>query len=104
VWDATAREARLQAEQHAEERVSFPAMLEMAQKRESVSAGVLRPAKHLRDAPAGLSVASGRKSGKRSQVEKEIEGLRAQESAASRRIEIVREEAATVCHARQQGT
>jgi HlyD family secretion protein len=29
-------------------------------------------------------------------VEKEIEGLRAQESAASRRIEIVREEAATV--------
>ena len=33
---------------------------------------------------------------KRSQVEKEIEGLRAQESAASRRIEIVREEAATV--------
>ena len=30
LWDATAREARLQAEQHAEERVSFPAMLEMA--------------------------------------------------------------------------
>src|SRR6266446_8058666 len=33
---------------------------------------------------------------KRSQVEKEIEGLRAQESAASKRIEIVREEADTV--------
>ena len=33
---------------------------------------------------------------KRSQVEKEIEGLRAQESAAARRIDIVREEAATV--------
>ncbi len=29
-------------------------------------------------------------------MEKEIEGLRAQESAAARRIDIVREEAATV--------
>src|SRR6266545_26071 len=31
LWDATAREARLRAEQRGEERVSFPARLEMAQ-------------------------------------------------------------------------
>ena len=34
LWEATAREARLQAEQHGEERVSFPARLETAQMRE----------------------------------------------------------------------
>jgi len=39
--DATAREARLQAEQHAEERVSFPAMLEMAQNANPSVAAVL---------------------------------------------------------------
>ena len=31
LWDVTAREARLQAEQHGQERVSFPAQLEMTQ-------------------------------------------------------------------------
>src|SRR5689334_3937653 len=32
LWEAMAREARLQAEQHGEERVSFPAKLEIAQR------------------------------------------------------------------------
>ena len=41
---------------------------------------------------------------KRSQVEKEIEGLRAQEGAAARRIEIVREEVAIVAMLVEQGT
>ena len=46
LWDATAREARLQAEQHGEERVSFPAELEMAQNASpSVADGPCGPAK-----------------------------------------------------------
>src|SRR5262249_1451255 len=41
LWEATAREARLQAEQRGEERVSFPARLEMAQMASSSVADVL---------------------------------------------------------------
>ena len=97
LWDATAREARLQAEQHAEERVSFPAMLEMAQNASPSVAAVLAGQQSIFETRRQVfqsQAAVNRE--KRSQVEKEIEGLRAQESAASRRIEIVREEAATV--------
>ncbi len=97
LWDATAREARLQAEQHAEERVSFPAMLEMAQNANPSVAAVLAGQQSIFETRRQVfqsQAAVNRE--KRSQVEKEIEGLRAQESAASRRIEIVREEAATV--------
>ncbi len=97
LWDATAREARLQAEQHAEERVPFPAMLEMAQNANPSVAAVLAGQQSIFETRRQVfqsQAAVNRE--KRSQVEKEIEGLRAQESAASRRIEIVREEAATV--------
>jgi HlyD family secretion protein len=97
LWDATAREARLQAEQHGEERVSFPARLEMAQKASPSIAAVLAGQQSIFETRRQVfqsQAAVNRE--KRSQVEKEIEGLRAQESAASRRIEIVREEAATV--------
>jgi HlyD family secretion protein len=97
LWDATAREARLQAEQHAEERVSFPAMLEMARNANPSVAAVLAGQQGIFETRRQVfqsQAAVNRE--KRSQVEKEIEGLRAQESAASRRIEIVREEAATV--------
>jgi HlyD family secretion protein len=97
LWDATAREARLQAEQHGEERVSFPAKLEMAQNASPSVAVVLAGQQSIFETRRQVfqsQAAVNRE--KRSQVEKEIEGLRAQESAASRRIEIVREEAATV--------
>ena len=97
LWEATAREARLQAEQHGEERVSFPAELEMAQKASPSVAAVLAGQQAIFETRRQVfqsQAAVNRE--KRSQVEKEIEGLRAQESAASRRIEIVREEAATV--------
>jgi HlyD family secretion protein len=40
---------------------------------------------------------------KRSQVEKEIEGLKTQESAASRRVGIVRDEVATVAMQVEKG-
>ena len=97
LWDAMAREARLQAEQQGQERVSFPAKLEMMQgESPSVSAvlaaqqGIFETRRQVFQSQAAINRE------KKSQVEKEIEGLRAQENAASRRVEIVREEAATV--------
>jgi HlyD family secretion protein len=97
LWDATAREARLQAEQQGEERVSFPAKLEMAQNASPSVATVLAGQQSIFETrrQAFQSQAAVNQE-KRSQVETEIEGLRAQESAASKRIEIVREEADTV--------
>ena len=96
-WDATAREARLQAEQHGEDRVSFPAKLEMAKNASPSVAAVLAGQQSIFETrrQAFQSQAAVNRE-KRSQVEKEIEGLRAQGSAASKRIEIVREEADTV--------
>ncbi|WP_346657980.1 HlyD family type I secretion periplasmic adaptor subunit [Bradyrhizobium sp. 157] len=97
LWEATAREARLKAEQRGEERVSFPARLEMAQMASPSVADVLAGQQAIFETRRQVfqsQAAVNRE--KRSQVEKEIEGLRAQESAAARRIDIVREEAATV--------
>ena len=96
-WDATAREARLLAEQRGDERVSFPAKLEMAQSANPSIAAVLAGQQSIFETRRQVfqsQTAVNRE--KRSQVEKEIEGLRAQEGAASWRIEIVREEVATV--------
>ena len=75
----------------------FPAELEMAQYASPSVADVLAGQQAIFETRRQVfqsQAAVNRE--KRSQVEKEIEGLRAQESAASRRIEIVREEAATV--------
>jgi len=97
LWEATAREARLQAEQRGEARVSFPTRLEMAQMASPSVADVLAGQQAIFETRRQVfqsQAAVNRE--KRSQVEKEIEGLRAQESAAARRIDIVREEAATV--------
>src|SRR5258708_841027 len=97
LWDAMAREARLQAEQRGHERVSFPAKLEMAQNESPSVATVLAGQQSIFETRRQVfqsQAAVNRE--KRSQVEKEIEGLRAQESAASKRVEIVGEEVATV--------
>src|ERR1700737_2542513 len=97
LWDATAREARLQAEQHGHERVSFPAKLEMVQNENLSVAAVLAGQQSIFETRRQVfqsQAAVNRE--KRSQVEKEIEGLRAQESAAAKRVEIVRDEVATV--------
>jgi HlyD family secretion protein len=94
LWDATAREARLQAEQHGEKRVSFPAKLEMAQNENPSVAAVLAGQQSIFETRRQVfqsQAAVNRE--KRSQAEKEIEDLRAQASVASKRIEIVREEA-----------
>ncbi len=97
LWDATAREARLQAEQQGHERVLFPAQLEMMQNDNPSVAAVLAAQQGIFETRRQVfksQAAVNRE--KRSQVEKEIEGLGAQKSAATKRIEIVREEAATV--------
>jgi HlyD family secretion protein len=97
LWEAIAREARLRAEQHGEGQVLFPPELETVQKASpQISAvlagqqGIFETRRQVFQSQAAVTRE------KRSQVEKEIEGLRAQEAAAARRIEIVREEAATV--------
>jgi HlyD family secretion protein len=97
MWEAMAREARLQAEQQGEERVSFPARLETARRANPPVSDVLAGQQAIFETRRQVfqsQAAVNRE--KRLQVEKEIEGLRSQEGAVSRRIEIVREEAATV--------
>lgn len=97
LWDATAREARLRAEQHGEEQLSFPAELETARNASPSVATVLAGQQSIFETRRQVfqSQAAVNRD-KRSQVEKEIEGLTAQQSAASKRIEIVHEEVDTV--------
>jgi HlyD family secretion protein len=97
LWDAIAREARLAAEQRGEERMSFPSELELAEKESQSVAAVLVGQQNIFETRRQVfqsQIAVNHE--KKAQVEKEIEGLRAQENAASRRIGIVRDEVATV--------
>jgi HlyD family secretion protein len=93
LWDATAREARLQAEQRGDERVSFPAALGAVVVESPSAAAVLAGQQAIFETRRQVfqsQVAVLRE--KRSQVENEIAGLKAQEGAATQRAEIVREE------------
>ena len=104
LWDALAREARLIAEQRGDERVSFPAELERANKESPSIADVLSGQQNIFETRRQVfqsQVAVNRE--KRLQVEKEIEGLRAQATAATKRIGIVRDEAATVATLVEKG-
>ncbi len=97
LWDALAREARLTAEQRGDERVSFPPELETANKESPAIADVLSGQQNIFETRRQVfqsQIAVNRE--KRLQVEKEIDGLRAQATAATKRIGIVRDEAATV--------
>jgi len=104
LWDAVAREARLFAEQHGDQSVSFPAELERAKKESPSAAAVLSGQLNILETRRQVfqsQVAVNRE--KRLQVEKEIEGLKAQESAAGKRIGIVRDEAAMVATLVEKG-
>jgi HlyD family secretion protein len=104
LWDAIAREARLKAEQHGEERISFPQELEMAQKESQSVETVLAGQQSIFETRRQVfqsQVAVNRE--KRTQVEKEIDGLSAQASAAARRVAIVRDEVATVAMLVEKG-
>jgi HlyD family secretion protein len=97
LWDALAREARLQAEQRGDGRVSFPDRLENESKGDSSVAAVLAAQRSIFDTRRQAFQSQVEVNAKRrSQTEKEIEGLRGQEAAAVRRVGIVREEVATV--------
>jgi HlyD family secretion protein len=98
MWDATAREARLLAEQQGEERVSFPSNDTPA------AAAVLARQKDIFETRRQVfqsQVAVIRE--KRSQVEREIVGLKAQADASAQRAAIVREEAAMVAELVSKG-
>ena len=104
LWDAIAREARLIAEQRGDAGVSFPPELEKANKKDPAVAAVLSGQQNIFETRRQVfqsQVAVNRE--KRLQVEKEIEGLRAQASAAAKRIAIVRDEAAAVATLVEKG-
>jgi HlyD family secretion protein len=93
LWDATAREARLQAEQQGHEQLLFSARLETARKESASAAAVLKAQQSIFEARRQVfqsQVAVIRE--KRLQVDKEIVGLNAQETAVAQRTEIAREE------------
>jgi HlyD family secretion protein len=96
-WDARAREARLLAEQYGHDRVSFPDELESLKTENPSVAAILAGQQNIfetRRQVVQSQAAVIRE--KMLQVEKEIEGLKAQEIAAAKRADIVREEVATV--------
>ena len=98
LWDATAREVRLKAEQQGKERVSFP------NSEDPAAASVLARQQDIFDTRRQVfqsQIAVIRE--KRSQVEKEIIGLKAQANAAGQRASIVREEEAMVAELVSKG-
>jgi HlyD family secretion protein len=93
LWDAEAREARLRSEQQERDRVSLPAELEAIAEENPAAATVVTAQRNIFEArrqvfEAQISVIRQKKS----EVESEIEGLRAQKAAATQRADIVREE------------
>jgi HlyD family secretion protein len=97
LWDAEAREARLRSEQHGDERVLFPTELEKAATGNPSAAAVVTSQQSIFETrrqvhQSQLAVIREKKL----QVEKEIEGLKVQETAAGKRADIVRQEVATV--------
>jgi HlyD family secretion protein len=97
LWDAMAREARLVAEQRGQERISFPPELEAAEYGSSSVAVVLAGQQKIFETRRQVYQSQTAViAEKESQVEKEIEGLKAQESAAARRVQIVHDESDTV--------
>jgi len=92
-WDAAARAARLQAEQQRFEKIAIPDALEQDSRQNGVAAAAVSAQQFIFQArlqvhESQLAVIRER----RRQVEKEIEGLKAQESATGQRVDIVREE------------
>lgn len=93
LWDAAARAARLQAEQQRFEKIAIPEALEQDSKQSGVAAAAVSAQEFIFQArlqvhESQLAVIRER----RRQVEKEIEGLKAQENATGQRVDIVREE------------
>jgi HlyD family secretion protein len=96
-WETAAREARLQAEQQGYEKISFPSELETAQLLNPSIAAILAGQQSIIEARRKVfqSQAAVIRE-KMLQVEKEIEGLKAQEFATAKRAEIAHDEVSTV--------
>ncbi|OKO76058.1 hemolysin secretion protein D [Bradyrhizobium sp. NAS80.1] len=93
LWDATARDARLRAEQQEQEQVTFPADLQAARNKSTAAAAVLIAQQNIFETRRQVfqsQVSVLRE--KRLQVAREIEGLKAQTDATAQRTDIVREE------------
>lgn len=93
LWDAMARAARLQAEQQGQESIAIPGALEQDSRDNGLAAAAVSAQQTIFLArrqvhQSQLAVIRER----RHEVEKEIEGLQAQEGAAAQRADIVREE------------
>ncbi|HSP25085.1 MAG TPA: HlyD family type I secretion periplasmic adaptor subunit [Saliniramus sp.] len=97
LFDAQAREARLLAERDARETFDFPADLTAAATEDPAVAAVVEGQRAVFESRREVIRSQEAVIAERSnQVENEIAGLRAQESAARQRLEIIREEIATV--------
>jgi HlyD family secretion protein len=93
LWDAMARAARLQAEQQGQDSITIPAALAQDSSQNGPAAAAVSAQQTIFQArrqvhQSQISVIRER----RHEVEQEIEGLKAQESAIVQRIGIVREE------------
>jgi HlyD family secretion protein len=96
-WDTRAREARLLAEQHGVDHVSFPDELEKEREKNPSVATILAGQQALfqtRRQVLQSQVAITRE--RISEVEEEIAGIKAQQVAAAKRADIVRQEVASV--------
>jgi HlyD family secretion protein len=97
LWDAEAREGRLRSEQHGDERVLFPTELQKAATGDPSAAAMMMSQQSIFETrrqvhQSQLAVIREKKL----QIEKEIEGLKVQETAAGKRADIARQEVATV--------
>jgi HlyD family secretion protein len=93
LWDAAAREARLRAEQQEQQQLSFPAGLETARNESASAAAILAAQRNIFETRRQVfqSQAAVIRE-KRLEIDKEIEGLKAQETAVAQRAGIAREE------------
>ena len=96
-WDARAREVRLLAERSGAEKVTFGPDFTAALAADGSLAEILAGHRDIFEARRRVLSSQAAVIGERiAQVEKEITGLRAQETAATKRSEIARQEAAAV--------
>ncbi len=97
LWDAQAREARLMAERDERDEVTFSAALTAASQADPAVAEIVAGQRKIHDTRrrfyhSRIGVVKQRMA----QTEREIVGLRAQEAAAIRRLEIIKQEIAAI--------
>jgi len=103
-WDAKAREARLLAERDAQDVIAFPSALESARHKNPAVETILAGQQKIFETRRQVLQSQAAVVKERiAQVDKEITGLRFQESAATRRADIIRQEVAAVAPLVEKG-